>query len=82
LVSKSAALKNSQNEEKKIHVGKHFKNNETSELQSHNPNDPDSRFDGTTSGKNVYIKATPGQTIKRVVKEHRINMIRTSRDDI
>jgi len=64
------------------HKGKHFKNNETSEVQSHNPNDPESRFDGTTSGKNVYIKATPGQTIKRVVKEQRINMIRTSRDDI
>ena len=73
---------NMQKEEKKIHIGKHFKNNETSEKQSHNPNDPDSRFDGTTSGKDVYTKATPGQIVKKVVKEHRLNTIRTSRDDI
>ena len=79
------AMKNTaqmQKEEKKIHIGKHFKNNETSEKQSHNPNDPDSRFDGTTSGKDVYTKATPGQIVKKVVKEHRLNTIRTSRDDI
>jgi hypothetical protein len=69
-------------EAKKIHTGKHFKNAETSEKQSHNPNDPDSRFDGTTSGKDVYIKATPGQVVKKVIKEHRINTVRNSRDDI
>jgi len=56
-------------EEKKIHIGKHFKNAETSELQSHNPNDPDSRFDGTTAGADTYRKLTPGQVIKRVIKE-------------
>jgi len=65
----AAALKNSQNEEKKIHTGKHFKNAETSELQSNNPNDPDSRFDGTTTGAETYAKETPGQRIKRVIKE-------------
>lgn len=51
---------------------KHFKSTETSEPQSHNSNDPDSRFDGTTSGANVYKKATPGQTmkaVKKVIKE-------------
>jgi len=68
----AAALKNSQNEEKKIHVGKHFKNAESSELQSNNPNDPDSRFDGTTAGANTYRKLTPGQTIKNVVREARL----------
>ena len=70
------ALKNSQNEEKKIHTNKLFKNSETSELQSNNPNNPDSRFYGTTSGTNVYKNATPGQSkvrniIKKVVKEVR-----------
>jgi hypothetical protein len=44
-------------------TGKHFKTAETVEKQSKNPNDPDSRFDGTKSGKNVYQKATPGQPI-------------------
>ena len=53
---------------------KHFKTSETSELQSINPNDPDSRFDATNSAVNVYKNATPGQsstikTIKRIVKE-------------
>jgi len=73
------AMKNTakmQKEEKKIHTGKHFKNAETSEKQSHNPNDPDSRFDGTTSGKDVYTKATPGQVIKRVIKEIAIRNIK------
>ena len=41
----------------------HFTNNETVEKQSHNPNDSDSRFDGTKSAKNVYQKATPGQPV-------------------
>ena len=51
---------------------KHFKTKETSELQSNNPNDPDSRFDGTSSVAKVYKNATPGQalkTIKKIVKE-------------
>lgn len=52
---------------------KHFKTGETSELQSTDPNDPDSRFDATKSAVNVYKNATPGQsalkTIKKVVKE-------------
>jgi hypothetical protein len=56
-------------EQKKIHTGKHFKNAETSELQSHNPNDPDSRFDGTTTGRETYTRETPGQIVKRVIKE-------------
>jgi len=72
----AAALKASQNEEKQIHTTKHFKNSETSELQSKNPNDPDSRFDGTTSGANVYKSETPGQSkstkiVKKLVKEIR-----------
>jgi hypothetical protein len=62
-----ASLKKSQNEEtastKKIHKGKHFTNSETVEKQSSNPNDSDSRFDGTTSAKKVYQKATPGQPV-------------------
>ena len=69
------ALKNSQNEEamkaRVIHKGKHFKNAETSELQSNNPNDSDSRFDGTTSAKNVYTRETPGQVIRKTIKEFR-----------
>jgi hypothetical protein len=53
---------------------KHFKTGETVELQSINPNDPDSRFDATDSAVRVYKNATPGQsstlkTIKKVVKE-------------
>jgi hypothetical protein len=50
---------------------KHFKTKETAELQSNNPNDPDSRFDGTDSVARVYRNSTPGQalkTIKKVVK--------------
>jgi hypothetical protein len=62
------SLKNSQNEEKKIHIGKHFKTSETVEKQSKNPNDSDSRFDGTKSGKNVYQKATPGQPVTESLK--------------
>jgi len=75
------ALKNSQNEEKKIHIGRHFKTAETSEKQSHNPNDPDSRFDGTNAGRETYTKETPGQIVKKVVKEYRINTIRDQRYD-
>jgi hypothetical protein len=52
---------------------KHFKTKETVEPQSTDPNDPDSRFDGTDSALGVYKNATPGQsatkTIKRVVRE-------------
>jgi hypothetical protein len=43
--------------------GKHFTTGETVEKQSKNPNDPDSRFDGTKSAKNVYQKTTPGQPV-------------------
>ena len=43
---------------------RHFKTSETAELQSVDPNDPDSRFDGTTSATNVYKKSTPGQSMK------------------
>jgi len=39
----------------------HFKTGETSELQSRNSDDPDSRFDGTTSVARIYKKSTPGQ---------------------
>ena len=50
---------------------------ETAEKQSKNPNEPSSRFMGTTSLTNIYKEATPGQmkesntlsTIKRVLKE-------------
>jgi len=35
----------------------HFKTGETSELQSRNSDDPDSRFDGTTSVARIYKKA-------------------------
>jgi hypothetical protein len=48
---------------KDLHKGKHFKTTETVEKQSNNPNDSDSRFDGTKSMKNVYQKATPGQPV-------------------
>lgn len=45
------------------------------EKVSKNPNDPSSRFVGTTSLTNVYKESTPGQsstlkTIKKVVREH------------
>lgn len=42
------------------------------EKVSKNPNEPSSRFAGTTSLTDVYKKETPGytKTIKRVVKEH------------
>ena len=56
-------------EAKKIHTGKHFKTGETVEKQSNNPNDPDSRFDGTTAGRETYTRETPGQIVKRVIKE-------------
>jgi len=55
-------------ESKKIKIphetSKHFKTSETAELQSVDPNDPDSRFDGTKSATNVYKKSTPGQSVK------------------
>jgi len=75
-IAMKKAGKKPQNEEKQIHTTKHFKNSETSELQSKNPNDPDSRFDGTTSGANVYKSETPGQNkstkiVKKLVKEIR-----------
>jgi len=47
-----------------------YKTGETAERQSSNSNSPSSRFDGTTSLANVYKKATPGQTIKRIVREN------------
>lgn len=46
-----------------------FKTSETSERQSNNSNISSSRFDGTNSLANVYKKSTPGQIVKRVVKE-------------
>jgi hypothetical protein len=55
-------------EEVKLHKGKHFKTAETVEKQSHNPNDSDSRFDGTKSAKNVYQKSTPGQPVTEDVE--------------
>jgi hypothetical protein len=39
----------------------HFKTSETSELQSKNSDDPESRLDGTTSVARIYKKSTPGQ---------------------
>lgn len=55
---------------------KHYKNDETSEPQSTNPSDPDSRFDGTTQGMKTYRAATPGEkkgklceVVKSVVRE-------------
>jgi hypothetical protein len=53
---------------------KHVKTPETVEPQSTDPNDPDSRFDGTNSVVNVYRNATPGQggklaAVKKVVRE-------------
>ena len=39
----------------------HFKTSETSELQSKNSDDPESRLDGTSSATGVYKKSTPGQ---------------------
>ncbi|CAB4162309.1 hypothetical protein UFOVP787_29 [uncultured Caudovirales phage] len=50
-------------------TSKHFKTSETAELQSVDSNDPDSRFDGTNSVRKIYTKATPGQTIKKTIKE-------------
>ena len=50
-------------EDVKLHKGKHFTTGETVEKQSKNPNDPDSRFDGTKSAKNVYQRSTPGQPV-------------------
>lgn len=40
---------------------KHVKTAETSELQSKNSDDPDSRLDGTKSGTHIYKRDTPGQ---------------------
>ena len=39
----------------------HFKTSETSELQSKNKNDSDSRFDATSSAVKIYKGDTPGQ---------------------
>lgn len=55
----------------------HFRTKETVELQSTNPDDPDSRFDGTRRARKTYTDWTPGQKmeetrsqlIKRVIKE-------------
>ena len=46
-----------------------FKTSETAEKQTTDPNKPHSRFDGTKQAAETYRKQTPGQTIKRVVKE-------------
>lgn len=46
-----------------------IKTSETAERQSTNPNVSSSRFDATDSLVGVYRKTTPGQTIKRIVKE-------------
>jgi hypothetical protein len=46
-----------------------FTTPETAEPQSTNPNNPNSRFDGTTQGANTFRKETPGQIVKRVVNE-------------
>lgn len=46
-----------------------FKTGETSERQSRSSDSPSSRFDATDSLVGVYKKSTPGQTVKRVVKE-------------
>lgn len=51
----------------KFRKKKGFVNSETSEKQSSNPNDSESRFDGTTSAKNVYTRETPGQKLKEEV---------------
>jgi hypothetical protein len=53
----------------------YFKTSETTEPQSTNPNDSNSRFDGTKSLLNNYEKNTPGQSkktkqiVKQVVRE-------------
>ena len=81
-------FKNSQVKEgliKKPHdTAKHYNNDETSELQSNDPNDPDSRFDGTTSGKEVYSNATPGQKNykKKSVNETIRDVIKDKLDEI
>lgn len=49
---------------------------ETSEKQSKNPNDPSSRFDGTTSGAKVYANATPGQKNRDKLKSKTIKTIK------
>ena len=75
----AADFKNSQvKEEVKLHKGKHFKTAETVENQSKNSNDPDSRFDGTKSAKNVYQKATPGQP----VTESTVSIIKRSLNEL
>ena len=63
IAMKKAGKKPKIEEESKIHTGKHFRTAETVEKQSKNSNDPDSRFDGTKSAKNVYQKSTPGQPV-------------------
>jgi len=72
-----ADFKNSQTEETKkpetsdhAHASsKHIKTPQDSEKQSVNSSDADSRFDGSTSLANTYKSETPGQIVKRVVKE-------------
>jgi len=71
---KSASEETDMRPIKKPHeTSKHRKTSETPEPQSINPNDPDSRLDGTDSLVNVYKNETPGQTtakiVKRIVKE-------------
>jgi hypothetical protein len=46
-----------------------FKTGETAERQSSDPNKASSRFDGTNSLANTYKRSTPGQIVKRVVRE-------------
>lgn len=46
-----------------------FKTGETAERQSRDMSSPSSRFDATDSLVGVYKKSTPGQTVKRVVRE-------------
>ena len=59
---KSASEETDMRPIKKPHeTSKHRKTSETPEPQSINPNDPDSRLDGTDSLVNVYKNETPGQ---------------------
>ena len=46
-----------------------FRTGETAERQSNDPNSPSARFDATDSLVRTYRKSTPGQIVKRVVKE-------------
>jgi hypothetical protein len=55
--------------EELLQLEREFKTPETAETQSTDPNKPHSRFDGTKQAADTYKKQTPGQTVKRVVKE-------------